>query len=41
MDNNNFDAMKASTPLAKPVTRKTIDVSQRRFTEDSLKRDAK
>lgn len=38
MNNNNFDAMKAVTKFGKPVTRKTVDVSNRVFRQQQLVR---
>jgi len=39
MDNNNYAAMKAQLTYGKPVTRKTVDVSNRVYRVEQLRRD--
>lgn len=38
MDNNNYAAHRSVISLGKDVTRKTIDVSNRRFVQSQLRR---
>jgi len=39
MNTNNFEAQKNTMPFGKPITRKTVDVSQRRFDVEQIRRD--
>ena len=39
MNTNNFEAQKNTMSYGKLVTRKTVDVSQRRFSVEQLRRD--
>jgi len=38
MNTNNFEAQKNTMAYGKPITRKTVDVSQRRFEQWQLER---